>query len=801
MKIFTIVSIVLFCSYNSFAQTITIRDKENNKPLEMVYIISKIPEAHSITNAKGQTDISNFKGSEKIEIRTIGYQKFICKYSDIENQKFVIYLNPSLISMDEVVVSVSKWTQEQKDIVQKVKSISTKEIALQNPQTAADLLSVSGKVFVQKSQQGGGSPMIRGFSTNRLLYVVDGVRMNTAIFRSGNLQNVISLDPFAIERTEVMFGPGSAIYGSDAIGGVMNFQTLSAQFSYDDKILFKSRAFTRYSSANNEKTVHADFNLGFKKWAFVTSISHNNYGDLTMGSNGPDEYLRPFYVKRQDTADVQVNNPNQKEQIPTAYKQYNVMQKIGYKLNNNIELDYGFHYSETSEYSRYDRHIRYKNGNARYAEWNYGPQKWMMNNFNINYKKNHKLFEELNIRAAHQYFEESRINRDINDDIRYTRIENVNAYSINTDFKKSLSRSTRFFYGLEFVYNDVKSIGIDENIRTNISSDGASRYPNSNWSSYAAYISYHQDINKKLHLQSSIRYNQFAINANFDTSFYAFPFTTAHINNAATTGSVGLKFTQNENTAFHINLSSGFRAPNIDDMGKVFDSAPGTVTVPNRELKAEYAYNAEVGMVKILFEQLKLDAAVYYTLLDNSMVRRPFTFNGADSIIYDAELSKVEAIQNAANTRVYGLQFGLEWKPIKRVTFSTDINFQKGEEELDNGIVSPSRHAPPTFGNTKINYTYNRWMIEVNSIYSAGVKFEKLPEEEKTKPEIYAIDANGNPWSPSWYTLNFKSMYRVHEKLNLAFGIENITDQRYKYYSSGIAAAGRNFIISLDLKI
>lgn len=801
MRIISIISMVFLLSYNSIAQTITIRDKNTNKPLEMVYIISKTPEAHSVTNAKGQTDISNFKGSSKIEIRTLGYQKYIGSYTEFENQKFEIYLNPSLISMDEVVVSVSKFTQEQKDIVQKVKSISSKETALQNPQTAADLLGVSGKVFIQKSQQGGGSPMIRGFSTNRLLYVVDGVRMNTAIFRSGNLQNVISLDPFAIERTEVMFGPGSSIYGSDAIGGVMNFQTLAAQLSFDDKTLFKSRAFTRYSSANNEKTVHADFSLGFKRWAFVTSISHNDYGNLIMGSNGPDEYLRNIFVVRQDTVDVQVNNPNPKEQIPTAYKQYNVMQKIRFKPNEHLDLEFGFHYSETSDYARYDRHIRYKNGNARYAEWNYGPQKWMMNNLNLNYQKKHMLFDEFNIRIAQQYFEESRINRDINKDERYTRIEKVDAYSINTDFKKAFSRRTRIFYGLEFVYNDVNSIGIDENIRTNISSDGASRYPNSNWSSYAAYISYHQDINKKLHLQSSIRYNQFAINAVFDTSFYAFPFTTANINNASTTGSVGLKYTKDERTAFNINLSSGFRAPNIDDMGKVFDSAPGAVTVPNRNLQAEYAYNAEIGMVKILFEQLKIDAAIYYTHLDNSMVRRSFTFNGADSIIYDGNLSKVEAIQNAANTKVYGVQFGLEWKPINRITISSDINYQKGEEELDNGTVSPSRHAPPTFGNARINYNYNRLMIEVYTLFSAGVNFNNLPEEEKAKPEIYAIDGNGNPWSPSWHTINFKSMYKVHDKLNLSFGIENITDQRYRYYSSGIAAPGRNYIISLDLKI
>ena len=128
--------------------------------------------------------------------------------------------------LDEVVMSVSKWEQQKKEVPNKIVSIDAQTIALNTPQTSADLLQSSGKVFVQKSQLGGGSPMIRGFATNRLVLSVDGVRMNNAIFRGGNLQNVISIDPFNIRNTEIIFGPGSVIYGSDAIGGVMNFYTM-----------------------------------------------------------------------------------------------------------------------------------------------------------------------------------------------------------------------------------------------------------------------------------------------------------------------------------------------------------------------------------------------------------------------------------------------------------------------------------------------------------------------------------------------------------------------------------------------
>ena len=182
--------------------------------------------------------------------------------------------------------------------------------------------------------------MIRGFATNRLLYAVDGVRMNTAIFRSGNIQNVINLDPFATERVEILFGPGSVMYGSDAIGGVMSFQTLSPQFSLDDEPLISGSAVIRTSTANNELTGHFDIKAGWKKWAMVSSISSFHFDDLRMGTYGPDEYLRPFFVERIDSLDVVVTNPDQHIQVPSAYDQINFMQKVKYKASESLNLSF-----------------------------------------------------------------------------------------------------------------------------------------------------------------------------------------------------------------------------------------------------------------------------------------------------------------------------------------------------------------------------------------------------------------------------------------------------------------------------
>jgi hemoglobin/transferrin/lactoferrin receptor protein len=715
----------------------------------------------------------------------------------LESEAFKISLETSNLSLDEVVISGSRWRQSSDNVPSKIISISAKEVALQNPQTAADLLNVSGKVFVQKSQQGGGSPMIRGFATSRLLYSVDGVRMNTAIFRSGNLQNVINLDPFAIENTEVLFGPGSVIYGSDAIGGVMSFQTLTPQLSLTDKAYITGKANVRYSSANNEKTGHFDVNLGFKKWAFVTSITSWDYDNLRQGSHGPEDYIKDYYVQRQDSTDVVITQEDKLLQIPSAYSQINMMQKIRFQPNEKWDFQYGFHFSETSPYGRYDRHNRVRNGTARYAEWDYGPQIWMMNNLNISYNAKNSVFDEMSLRLAHQWFEESRIDRSLNKTERNTQSEEVSAYSVNLDFKKATGAKNTFFYGIEYVLDDVNSEGELTDISTGVSEVGPARYPQSKWQSLAAYVTDEFKVSDQFTLSAGARYNHILLDAEFDTTFYPFPFTEANLSNGALTGSFGGVYRPDDSWVISANLGTAFRSPNVDDLGKVFDSEPGSVVVPNPDLKPEYAYNADLGIAKVFGDVVKVDITGYYTHLKNALVRRDFKLNGLDSIEYQGELSQVQAIQNAAIAKVYGVQAGIELKLPKGFGFSTDVNFQKGEEELDNGETSPSRHSAPFFGVSRLNYKANKLSMELNLNYQAKRDFEDLPEEEKEKTEFYALDENGNAFAPSWYTLNFKALYKMTDTFDVSGGIENLTDQRYRPYSSGISGAGRNFILAL----
>lgn len=783
------------------AQEVTVLDQENGTPIPGVAIYNLDKSRTAISDFDGKADLSGFAMESRIIFSHISYEERRTTKAALQRRGYKITLPMKAEQLDEVVMSVSKWEQQRKDIPQKIASIDAQEIAFTTPQTAADLLQHSGQVFVQKSQLGGGSPMIRGFATNRLLLSVDGVRMNNAIFRGGNVQNVISLDPFNIRRTEVIFGPGSVIYGSDAIGGVMNFYTRKPTYAVGDNTHVDGRVHYRFASANSENTGHFSVDVGRERWAFLSSFSFSDFGDLRMGSKGPESYLRPEYVITKGGADYVVKNQNPLKQVQTGYNQANFMQKIAYKQDRYWEYELGLHYSTTSDFPRYDRLIRPgRNGQPlRSAEWYYGPQRWFMGNLKATQDGSRQFYDGMKATLAYQFFEESRHDRDFGDPVKYHTEEKVDAWSAAVDFENKRIGNLRLYYGTEYVYNKVHSDGWKERTDTGEREDAPSRYPDGAlWQSLAAYTNAEYRLVPNMTLLGGLRYSHFWLETDFDRSFYPFPFEDARVGHGALTGSLGISWLPRPDLQLTLNGSTGFRAPNIDDVGKVFDSEPGSVVVPNPDLKPEYAYNAEIGARKNFRDLLVLKASAYYTELTNAMVRRDYSFNGQRELEYNGELSNVQAIQNVARAYVYGFEFGLEAFLTNQISVEANMTLTDGEEEDEGGDVVPARHVAPAFGDLHLLWDNGRLRADFFVNYNGEIAFENLAPSERSKPFIYATDPDGNPYSPSWYTLNLRSQYDISANWRAGLSLENLTDQRYRTYSSGIAAPGFNTVLSLN---
>lgn len=790
---------LLFTLTNLMGQTVVqVMNAKTGQPVEGVILLSD--KFSTQTDHDGKASLDPFRENERIIFKHSSFLKLETTKAKIIKSGKVVLLVESPVRLEEVVVSVNRWEQSTAEIPHSIKSIKAEEALQYNPQTTADLLGTKGGVFIQKSQMGGGSPMIRGFAANRVLIVVDGIRMNNAIYRSGNLHNVISLDAQSLENTEIIFGPGSVIYGSDALGGVMSFNTLNAKLSTSEQAEHTGKVFFRTSTANFEKTGHATYGFSSKKWAAVVSSTITGFDDLQMGSSGPEEYLRPEYVSNEKYTgeDRVIGNSNQTIQRFTGYDQLNILGKVRFRPNEHLNFQISAHHSQTGNIPRYDRLIQYNGDQLKYADWYYGPQKWTLFSGRFEYVNDHALFDRLSLLTGYQRYTESRHDRKLNNEWLRNREENLGIFSVNLDFGKTFDKKNELFYGIEAYSNKVGSAGFSENLMTGATGDIAPRYPDgSDYGSLAGYYSFKYNLNKKVIFQMGSRFTYTKLKGVFDPRFYDFPFEGFDMKNSAFNGNLGIVLHPTSDWQINIHSSTGFRSPNIDDVAKVFDSEPGNVVVPNPDLKPEYARSLELSVIRSHKQKARIELTGFYTWLKNAMVRRDYSLNGQDSIVYDGVMSKVEALVNAESATIYGASFNFEYLFSNKLRTRHDLTFTTGEDS--EGL--PMRHVPPTFGHSHLIYESQKWFVDLYVDYSGRFDFDQLAPDEQNKPHLYVPDENGNPYSPGWWTLNLKSNFKMNKRVTLGGGIENIFNKRYRPYSSGVVSPGVNFVFSALVKI
>ncbi|HAD13585.1 MAG TPA: TonB-dependent receptor, partial [Saprospirales bacterium] len=496
------------------------------------------------------------------------------------------------INLNETVISANRTLQSRAAVAQEVRVLGRAEIERTNAQSTADLLINSGAAFVQKSQQGGGSPVLRGFEASRVLLVVDGVRMNNAIYRSGHLQNIITMDNAALERAEILFGPASTVYGTDALGGAICFYTKNPIFS-DGGFKTTGNAFVRYGSANKEKTGHLDFSLGGKKLASLTSFTYSEFDDLRMGKNagsGGTFGQRKYYVDRINGKDSLIWNSDPLVQKYSGYSQYDLMEKIVYRQSSNVRHSLNLQYSSSSNIPRYDRLTdpSAATGLAS-AEWYYGPQDRIMAAYNLRFYELGFFNQGLSVTASYQDIEESRHNRAFGASRRTSRIEMVRVTGLTANASRSWGESHLMQIGLDVQHNDVTSTASRLNVNTGEVTSQSTRYPDggSQMLNAAMYVT-HQSSYNYWTFSQGFRVGYSALNAEFvSREFFPFPFDQVTQSNPVASGSLGAVWNGDGSWRISSNLSSGFRMPNIDDLAKVFDSQTGSVIVPNTDIKPE----------------------------------------------------------------------------------------------------------------------------------------------------------------------------------------------------------------------
>jgi len=698
-------------------------------------------------------------------------------------------------SLEEVTVSTKKTITEKEFIPSQIESINAKEIEFQNFQNMADVLSASGNLAVQKSQQGGGSPSIRGFEASRVLLLVDGIRMNNLIFRAGHLQNAITVDENMLENVDIFYGPSSTLFGSDALGGSVNMTTKSAKLLNRKIKVFSGNVNTRYSSVNEEKSGYFDLNYASKNFASLTAFSYNDFGDLRMGKrknhNGTFFGERQFYVSTTaDGTDILTENKNKFIQKNSGYKQHNFMQKFVYKTNKGFEHGLNFQYSNTNNIPRYDRLTDPTPTGLKNAEWYYGPQKRLLAVYSLNKEKAFSG-SDLSVDLAYQNVEESRNSRKFGALNLERNYEKVNMFSVGINLHKKIKKGD-LFYGFESYLEVLKSTAENRNIITGeTTSDLQTRYPNgdNNMSRNDLYVSYNGKSNKKTawNLGGRIGYSTLRSTIKDDILF-PLPYDAIKQANFTYSATTGLIYKPSKNTALKTNVSTGFRVPNIDDLAKIFDSGNGTLIVPNANLKPEKTVTTDLGFViKSNNKRFQIETTYYYTQMYDAIITDNFTYEGQDILFYNGENNQIFANQNKGKAFITGISTNIKAYIFKSLQFHGNFNYTLGRIILEDNTKAPLDHIAPYYGKIGLLYTKNWATLEVYMLYNGKKDIsDYYPNGEDN--ERYAPEGG----MPAWETYNFKTSFKVIKNASLFAGIENILDTQYRVFASGINAPGIN---------
>lgn len=814
---------ITFClvCFNIFAQELIVKDDQDNSRISNVSVHNTQKTISVLSDFEGFLDLSKFNKNDTLIFSHLSYEKLLIVKSSFTLENSILFMSSNTQKLNEIILSVARNKEDKRKISKQVSLINSKSLELDRPQTSADLLLNASGIRVQKSQGGGGSPVIRGFEANRVLLVIDGVRMNNAIYRSGHLQNSISVNPNSLERTEVIYGPSSVGYGSDALGGVVHYYTKTPKINNVKKSTIQM--LSSFNPRLNNTVQNLDFEHSEKKWASYTNISFSKFGDIVMGSQRNHGFknwgLNDYYLDPDIYNDFKIENSNPKVQLNTSYHQFDFMQKFNIMLSESSNIVLNFQHSKSSDINRFDKLNEMKAGAFKYSGWWYGPQKRTMISSAVNFSKKKKLSDKVKLLFAYQKIGESRHFRKFQALSKHNQIEDLDIFSINSDFIKNNSNNSSLAYGFEYVFNNINSKAYVSNYNTNSSNELieigntyniTARYPSEegHYATAAAYYEYRKDLSLKSNVNIGMRYTNTQLRAKWnDQAIVNANISDIRSQNSSLTSSVGYVLRPEKSWQINANFSSGFRSPNIDDIGKIREKN-GLLTVPNAKLMPEYAYNTELGFYKFFNKkQNSISLNTYYTHISRHITRDYFkilsdTSTDDDStILFNSEEVITMANVNKGSAYIYGSTLDLKLSIYNNLFFNGSLTLTEGGS-IENDHPLPS--ISPLFGHFTLKLKLNKSETQLAYRFSNS----KNPDEyslggedglEET-PEIYTGLISSFYGMPSWSVLKLSSSYKFSAKFKTTIILDNLFDLHYREFASGISAPGRNLNLVLSYK-
>ena len=657
-------------------------------------------------------------------------------------------------------VTGARHDQRLIDSPRQIGVVTAQEIRRRNYRSTPDALSEILGVFIQETNDGAGSPIIRGLIGNQILILIDGIRLNTSAYRLGPNQYLNTIDLNQIERIEVLRGAASVLYGSDALGGVVNIITRAAGRDAGTGTV-GTRWFSRLSSASAGAIGRAEVTSQTGALGFVGGLTLKQFGTRRGG---------------RDTG----------EQLLTGYDEWDGDAKAAFQLAPHQRLI-------VAGQRVTQRHIQRPDVVAAGTDlkWEWNPQRRGLVYAHYRADALPGAVEQLSVTLSYQEQSEryQRIAASASN-VELRHFDRTRSIGANIQLTTPIGLRHLLIYGIDTAGDHIDSERVDVSLTTGESQAAKGVLAdNSRYRSVAIFLQDEIAVSARLRLSLGARYSSFHPRAVVDDPSTG-PLEIDSAQQALTSSARAL---MRVTSRFDIvgGVGQAFRAPNIDDL-TILGRTGGRFEVPNPDLNPESSVNYEAG-VRARHAGVTASGTYFLTDIDGLIQRESSTYEGRTfrdldgNGIRSASEPLIFQRQNAGRARVHGVELETRLRPADQWTVSGMVSRTLGTER---NTGNPLRRIPPTHGRGILSWSPGGRLWADGYVVFASAQARLAPGDLTD----VRIPPGG---TPGFLTLNARAGFRLNRALELTLGLENITNQTYRTHGSGVDAEGTNVIFGI----
>lgn len=718
------------------------------QPLERIEIrVVDDSSGAPVTGAVVSIGAADDRGVVTVRVEATDFETRVLDVAPGAPRPFVVRLRRRTLRVDEhVVVTAGRASEVLSDVPRAVSVVTRADLDARLPGTTPDALMDTAGVLVQKTNLGAGAPYVRGLVGNQILVLVDGVRLNNATYRFGPNQYLGTVDPDLLSRIEVVRGPGSVLYGSDAIGGVVNLVTRAPEFSAGGWTrALESRA--GISAGAVEQRGRLGFSLAGPTVAVRGGVSAHNVGDMRAGGSRGTLSPTGFGEAAGDLALAARLAP-------------------GHLLTATLQAHH------QGDVPRWDQVVQ--RGFSRYA---FDPQTRQL--ASLRYAAQALGWADtVAATASFQRTDERRRIQRAGSVTDTTERDRVRTVGLSVDIQKRLSPQLVLQGGGEIYADAVSSRRIDLDTRTDVALTRRGLYPDGATAASAALFTRGVWTAGRVRAEAGARYSSFRVSASDAT------FRDLDVTPSAWVGQAGASVRLVGQSLLFGSLAQSFRAPNIDDVSTLgrFDSG---IEVPSAGLAPERGLTRELG-IRARGRAVSATLVAFNTDLTDLIDRVRATYEGLP--VFDGQPVFQKA--NVGEARVTGWESELEWRAGRALVVTAHATGTRGQALTRN---EPMRRIPPVNGGVALQW-------RPRTATWAGVATRWAGRQDRLSSGDLADHRISPTGTPAWVTVDAFGAAPLGRRLQVTGGVRNLFDRLYRVHGSGIDAPGITAWLALGVR-